>query len=71
MISIRTLSLLAYFTYISMDIIIYDLGNPSWSSEISWMVDQVVADPSLGLSSPCEVVPWVLILVSSPQVLGK
>jgi hypothetical protein len=29
MITIRTLSLLAYFTYISMDIIIYDLENTS------------------------------------------
>jgi hypothetical protein len=28
------------------------------------MVDQVVIDPSLGLLSPCEGVPWVLILIS-------
>jgi hypothetical protein len=34
MISIRTLSLLVYFTYIFMDIIIYALGSTSWSSEI-------------------------------------
>jgi hypothetical protein len=33
-ISIRTLSLLAYFTYISMDIIIYALGSTSWSFRI-------------------------------------
>jgi hypothetical protein len=25
----------------------------------------------LGLLGLCEVVPWVLILISSPQVLGK
>jgi hypothetical protein len=34
MIPIRTLSLLAYFTYISIDIVIYALGNTSWSSGI-------------------------------------
>jgi hypothetical protein len=39
MIPIRTLSLLFYFTYISMDIIIYALGSTSWSSGIFWMVD--------------------------------
>jgi hypothetical protein len=32
MIPIRTLSLLSYFTYISIDIITYALGNTSWSS---------------------------------------
>jgi hypothetical protein len=66
MIPIRTLSLLAYFTYISIDIIIYALGSTSWFSGIFWMVGRVVADPSLGLLSPYEVVPQVLILVSSP-----
>jgi hypothetical protein len=34
MIPIRTLSRLAYFTYIFIDIIIYALGSTSWSSEI-------------------------------------
>jgi hypothetical protein len=63
MIPIRTLSLLAYFTYIPIDIIIYALGSVSWSSEIFWVVGRVIMDPSLGLLSPCEVVPWVLILV--------
>jgi hypothetical protein len=57
MIPIRTLSLLAYFTYISIDIIIYALGSTSWFSGIFWMVGRVVADPSLGLLSPYEVVP--------------
>jgi hypothetical protein len=38
MISIRILSLLAYFTYIFIDIIIYTLGSMSWSSGIFWMV---------------------------------
>jgi hypothetical protein len=38
MISIRTLSLLIYFTYILIDIIIYALRNMSWSSGIFWMV---------------------------------
>jgi hypothetical protein len=69
MISIRTLSLLACFTYISIDIIIYALGSTSWSSEIFWMVGQVVTDPSLGLSSPCEVVPQVLIPVNAEVYL--
>jgi hypothetical protein len=66
MIPIRTLSLLAYFTYIFIDIIFYALGSTSWSSEIFWMVGRVIADPSLGLSSPSEAVPLVLILVCSP-----
>jgi hypothetical protein len=35
------------------------------------MVGRVIADPSFGLPSPCEVVPLVLILVSIPRVLGK
>jgi hypothetical protein len=34
MIPIRTLSLLAYFTYIFIDIIIYALGSMPWSSGI-------------------------------------
>jgi hypothetical protein len=71
MISIRTLSLLAYFTYIFIDIIIYASGGMLGSSGIFWMVGQVIADPSLGLSSLCRVVPLVPILVSSPRVLGK
>jgi hypothetical protein len=70
MISIRNLSLLTYFTYIFIDIIIHILRSTSWSFEIFWMVGWVIADPSLGLSSPCGVVPWVPILVSSPRVLG-
>jgi hypothetical protein len=45
MISIRTLSLLVYFTYIFIDIIIYALGNTSWSFEMFWMVSRVIADP--------------------------
>jgi hypothetical protein len=57
MIPIMTLSLLAYFTYISIDIIIYALGSMSWSSGIFWLVGRVIADPSLGLLSPCRVVP--------------
>jgi hypothetical protein len=38
MIPIRILSLLDYFTYISIDIIIYDSVSTSWSSGIFWMV---------------------------------
>jgi hypothetical protein len=38
MIPIRTLSLLANFTYMFIDIIIYALGSKTWSSEIIWMV---------------------------------
>jgi hypothetical protein len=38
---------------------------------VFWMVGRVIMDPSLGLLSPCEVVPRVLILVSSPRVVGK
>jgi hypothetical protein len=71
MIPIRTLSLLTYFTYIFIDIIIYALGNTSWSFEIFWMVGRVLADPSLGLPSLYGVIPQVPILVSSLRVLGK
>jgi hypothetical protein len=62
MIQIRIFSLLAYFTYILIDTIIYALGSTSWSSGIIWMVGRVVKDPSLGLPSPGDVVPRVLIL---------
>jgi hypothetical protein len=71
MISIRTLSLLAYFTYISIDIIIYALVSMSWSSRIFWMVGRIIVDPSLCLLSVCGVVPRVQILVSRPWVLSK
>jgi hypothetical protein len=53
MILIRTLSLLVYFSYIFIDIIIYTLGNMSWFSEIFWMVGRVIADPFLNLLSSC------------------
>jgi hypothetical protein len=71
MILIRTLSLLVYFTDISIDIIIYVLGSTAWFSGIFWMIGRVIADPSLGLPSPYGVVPQVPILVSSSRVLGK
>jgi hypothetical protein len=64
MIPIRTLSLLAYFTYILIDIIIYAWGSTPWSSGVFRMVGRVIVDPSLGLRSPCGVVPWVPILIS-------
>jgi hypothetical protein len=67
----RTLSLLAHFTYIFIDIIIYALRSTPWSSRIFWMVDWVIADPSLGLPSLCGMVPQVPILISSPWVFGK
>jgi Trk-type K+ transport system membrane component len=38
MFPIRTLSLLAYFTYIFIDIIIYVLGSMPWSSIIFWIM---------------------------------
>jgi hypothetical protein len=63
MISISTLSLLAYYIYILIDTIIYVMGNTSCSSRIFWMVVRIIADPSLGLLSPYEVVPQVLILI--------
>jgi hypothetical protein len=66
MIPIRTPSLLVYFTYIFIDITIYALGSMPWSSKIFWMMGRVIADPSLGLPSIYEVVPRVLILISSP-----
>jgi hypothetical protein len=69
MISNRTLSLLAYFTYISVDIIIYALGSTSWSSRIFCMVGRVITDTSLGLLSPYEVVPQVLILITGSQLV--
>jgi hypothetical protein len=65
------LSLLAYFTYFLIDIIIYAAGSTPRSSGIFWMVGQVIADPSLGLLTLCDIVPRVLILVSMPRVLGK
>jgi hypothetical protein len=64
MISIRTLSLLVYFTYIFIDIIMYALGSTSWSSEIFWMVCRVIADPSLDLLSLCRMVPQIPIIVT-------
>jgi hypothetical protein len=57
MIPIRTLSLLTYFTYIFIDIIIYSLGSTLWSSGIFWMMDWVVADSFLDLPSLCVLVP--------------
>jgi hypothetical protein len=70
MIPIRTLSLLVYFTYILIDIIIYALGSKPWSSGIFRMVGRVIVDPSLGISSPCEVVPLVLVLVRPIIILS-
>jgi hypothetical protein len=46
MIPIRTISLLAYFTYIFIDIIIYALWSMPWSSRIFWTVGRVITDPS-------------------------
>jgi hypothetical protein len=66
MIPIKTLSLLTYFTYIFRDIVIYALESTSWSSGIFWMVGRVITDPSMGLPSPCDMIPRVLILISSP-----
>jgi hypothetical protein len=63
-ISIKTLYLLVYFTYILIHIIIYALGSTPWSSRIFWMVGRVIIDPSLGLPTTCEVVHRVLILIS-------
>jgi hypothetical protein len=71
MIPIMTLSLLTYFTYILIAVVIYVLRSTSWSSRIFWMVGRVIKDRSLGLLSPSEVVPQVLILVNNPRVLGK
>jgi hypothetical protein len=66
-----TLSLLTYFTYIFIDIIIYALGSTPWSSGIFLMVYWVIADSSLNLLSLCGVVSWVPILVNSSRVLDK
>jgi hypothetical protein len=66
MIPIKVLSLLADFTYIFIDIVIYALGRTPWFSRIFWMVGRVIADPSWGLLKLCGVVSWVPILVSSP-----
>jgi hypothetical protein len=63
-ISIKTLSLLDYYIYILIDIIIYALWSMSWSSEIFWMVDRVIKNPFLNLLSPYGVVPWVPILIT-------
>jgi hypothetical protein len=66
MISIRTLSPLAYFTYIFIDIIIYAFESMPRSSIIFCMLGRVVSDPSMSLLSPCGVVPRVPILVNRP-----
>jgi hypothetical protein len=47
------------------------LGARHGLLESSVLFDQVVTDPSLGFLGPCEVVPRVLILISSPRVLDK
>jgi hypothetical protein len=64
MIPNKTLSLLAYFTYILIDTIIYALRSMPWSSGIFQMVVRVIVDPSLGHLSPCKAVPKVPILIS-------
>jgi hypothetical protein len=71
MIAIRTLSLLTYFTHIFIDRIIYALVSMPWSSEIFWMLGWVIADPSLGFLSPCEVVPRVLIPIKCQAKNGN
>jgi hypothetical protein len=71
MIPIRTLSLLAYFTYIFIDIIIYTLGSMSWPSGIFWMVGQVIARPSLGLLSQYRVVPGYQSSSTTPECLAS
>jgi hypothetical protein len=71
MIPIKTLSLLAYFIYIFIDISIYAFGSMSWSSQIFWMVGRVIVDPSLGLLSPCGVVPRVPILITPISSIFK
>jgi hypothetical protein len=61
MISIRTLSLLVYFTYIFIDISIYALGNTSYGPLYG---GQSPNGPSLGIPSLCGVVPRVPLLVT-------
>jgi hypothetical protein len=56
MISINALSLIAYFTYNYIDIIIFALRSTSWSYIIFCMVGRVMTDPSLGLLTPYEMV---------------
>jgi hypothetical protein len=71
MISIRTLSLLAYFTYISIYIPIYAKGEYAM---VLWnLLDDGSSHirPLLAHLSPCGVIPWVPILISSPRVLYK
>jgi hypothetical protein len=69
MISIRTLPLLVYFIYIFIDIIIYILGSTPSSSEIFWMVDRVVVDPSLNFLSLCRLIPRLPILVVATRMI--
>jgi hypothetical protein len=69
MIPIRTLSLFSYFTYVSIDMSIYALGDMSWSSRVFRSMGRVIAEPSLGCPSPYGVIPWVPTLVSSPKCL--
>jgi hypothetical protein len=53
MIPIRTLSPLAYFTHVSIDIAIYVLGNMLVPSRVFWKMDQALVDPSLAHPSRC------------------
>jgi hypothetical protein len=69
MIIIMTQSLLVYFIYIFIDIIIYALASISWFSRIFWMVGRVIADSSFGLPSLCGLVPWVLILITETKTM--
>jgi hypothetical protein len=61
MIIIRTLSLLVYFTYIFIDIIIYALESTPWSIAIFRTMGRVITDPSLDLFESMRVVPRVPI----------
>jgi hypothetical protein len=70
MISIKTISTYLFYIYF-IDIIIYILKSMSWSSGIFRIVGQVIVDPSMGLSSLCEVVPQVPILINNPRVVDK
>jgi hypothetical protein len=45
---IKTLFLLAYFTFASIDIAIYALGNTLRPSGVFWKMGRVLAGPSLG-----------------------
>jgi hypothetical protein len=71
MILISALSLLAYFAYIFIDIIIYALASTPWSYIILWMVGWVIADPPWALQVYEWWYPGYQSLSAAPECLAS